>query len=56
MTDVNGFPLSVLFLKGNYHDNSVFDKHIRDACVLIPNNKKKLWRIKHIQAIKITYY
>jgi transposase len=40
MTDINGFPLSIFFLKGNYHDNSVFDKHIRDACLLIPNNKK----------------
>jgi len=40
MSDINGFPLSVLFLKGNYHDNSVFDKHIRDACMLIPKNNK----------------
>ncbi len=31
MTDINGFPLSALFMKGNYHDDSVFHKHIRDA-------------------------
>jgi transposase len=42
MTDINGFPLSVLFMKGNYHDNSVFEKHIRDALVILPNNKKKI--------------
>jgi len=35
MTDINGFPLSVLFLKGNYHDNTVFIKHIRDANLII---------------------
>ena len=28
MTDINGFPLSIFFMKGNYHDNSVFNKHI----------------------------
>lgn len=42
MIDINGFPLSVLFMKGNYHDNSVFDKHIRDACILLPKNNKKV--------------
>jgi len=42
MTDINGFPLSVLFLKGNYHDNSVFVKHIKDACLLVPNKKKTI--------------
>lgn len=41
MTDINGFPLSILFMKGNYHDNSVFNKHIRDAYLLIPDNIKK---------------
>jgi len=42
MTDVNGFPLSVLFMKGNYHDTTVFDKHIRDAIVVMPNKKFKI--------------
>ena len=37
MTDINGFPLSILFMKGNYHDNSVFNKHIKDALLLVPN-------------------
>ena len=47
MTDVNGFPLSILFMKGNYHDNCVFNQHIRDALVLVPNktNHKKSIRI-----------
>lgn len=52
MTDINGFPLSVLFLKGNYHDNSVFDKHITDACVLIPNNNKVIMTDKAYSANK----
>ena len=42
MTDINGFPLSILFMKGNYHDNSVFDKHIRDALIIVPNKNKKI--------------
>lgn len=42
MTDINGFPLSVLFMKGNYHDNSVFQKHIRDAIILIPKTNKAI--------------
>lgn len=42
MTDSNGFPLSVLFMKGNYHDNSVFNKHIRDAIVLIPKKSIRI--------------
>ena len=29
-TDVNGIPLSVFFMKGNYHDNKVFGNHIND--------------------------
>lgn len=42
MTDIYGFPLSVLFMKGNYHDNSVFDKHIRDSLLLLPNKQIKI--------------
>ena len=42
MTDVNGFPLSVLFMKWNYHDTTVFDKHIRDAIIVMPNKKFKI--------------
>jgi transposase len=42
LTDVNGFPLSVLFMKGNYHDTTVFDKHIKDAILIIPNKKFKI--------------
>jgi transposase len=39
LTDIHGFPLSVLFMKGNYHDNHVFNTHIRDAIAIIPNKK-----------------
>ena len=42
MTDSNGFPLSILFMKGNYHDTSVFNNHIHDATVLLPNIRKKV--------------
>lgn len=42
MTDSNGFPLSIFFIKGNYHDNSVFEKHINDATILMPNNSKTI--------------
>ena len=42
MTDINGFPLSIFFMKGNYHDNSVFTKHIKDACILLPKKNKKI--------------
>lgn len=42
MTDINGFPLSIFFMKGNYHDISVFNKHIKDAHLLIPNKKVKI--------------
>ena len=42
MTDINGFPLSILFMKGNYHDNTVFDKHIKDAQMIISNKKLKV--------------
>ena len=42
MTDINGFPLSILFMKGNYHDVRVFHKHVRDAFVLLPNNDLKV--------------
>lgn len=39
MTDSNGFPLSILFMKGNYHDIHTFQKHIKDLKVMIPKNK-----------------
>lgn len=42
LTDQNGFPLSVFFIKGNYHDNRTFEKHIKDALVFLPNNKFKI--------------
>ena len=42
MTEKNGFPLSVFFIKGNYHDNRTFEKHIKDASVFLPNNKFKI--------------
>jgi putative transposase len=42
MTDINGFPLSILFMKGNYHDNNAFDKHVRDALIIMPKNKKTI--------------
>lgn len=42
LSDKNGFPLSILFMKGNYHDITVFEKHIRDISLLIPKNKLKI--------------
>lgn len=42
MTDVNGFPLSVLFMKGNYHDNTTFNRHIKDALIILSNKKLKI--------------
>ena len=42
LTDINGFPLSIFFMKGNYHDNHVFNKHIKDAKIIIPNKKFKI--------------
>ena len=42
MTDINGFPFSVLFTKGNYHDNSVFHKHVTDCIKLVRFNKKRI--------------
>jgi transposase len=42
MTDKNGFPLSIFFIKGNYHDNSIFNKHIRDAIIITPKIKKTI--------------
>jgi transposase len=42
MTDKNGFPLSILFMKGNYHDITVFNKHIRDAKLIQPKIKKTI--------------
>lgn len=42
MTDTNGFPLSVFFMKGNYHDTSVFDKYIKDVALIVPNRNVKM--------------
>lgn len=42
MTDTNGFPLSVFFMKGNYHDISIFNKHIKDAILITPKIKKTI--------------
>jgi transposase len=42
LTDSNGFPLSIFFMKGNYHDNCMFKKHIKDAHVLLPNRNLKV--------------
>jgi transposase len=42
MTDKNGFPFSILFMKGNYHDITVFNKHIRDAKLIQPKIKKTI--------------
>lgn len=42
MCDSYGFPLSIFFMKGNYHDNSIFNKHIKDAKVIIPDIKKTI--------------
>ena len=38
LTDINGFPISILFMKGNYHDNTIFNKHIRDAVLIVKPN------------------
>jgi len=40
MIDINGFPLSIFFMKGNYRDNKVFNKHIQDAIVILPKTQK----------------
>ena len=56
LTDVNGFPLSVLFMKGNYHDTTVFDKHIKDAILIIPNKKFKIVADKGYSSKKIILY
>lgn len=42
MTDSTGFPLSIFFIKGNYHDNSIFQKHINDAIIILPNKTKTI--------------
>jgi transposase len=42
MVDKNGFPLSILFIKGNYHDNCVFNKHIKDVKLILPKEKKSI--------------
>lgn len=42
MIDTYGFPLSIFFMKGNYHDNTVFEKHINDSIILMPNNNKTI--------------
>lgn len=42
MTDSNGFPLSIFFIKGNYHDNSIFEKHIKDAKIITTKSKKTI--------------
>jgi len=42
LTDEFGFPLSFYIFKGNLHDNYVFDKHLNDMLVYIPNNKTLL--------------
>ena len=42
MTDKNGFPLSIFFMKGNYHDATIFEKHIKDAKMIVPSVKKKI--------------
>lgn len=42
MTDTNGFPLSIFFMKGNYHDNRIFEQHVNDSIVLLPNRNKTI--------------
>ena len=42
MADENGFPLSILFMKGNKHDNDGFNNHLRDILILKIKNVKVL--------------
>lgn len=42
LTDINGFPLSIFFMKGNYHDNSIFEKHIFDIELLLPTKNLRI--------------
>jgi len=42
LTDINGFPLSIFFMKGNYHDNNTFIKHIKDILICCPNKHIKI--------------
>ena len=34
--------MSMLLMKGNKHDNDAFERHIDDAMILLPKNKKKI--------------
>ena len=56
MTDKNGFPLSIIFMKGNYHDNSVFEKHIKDAKLIVTKQKKTIIADKTYSAKTIINY
>lgn len=42
MTDSNGFPLSILFIKGNKHDISTFNNHVKDMLVIFKNTKTRV--------------
>jgi transposase len=42
LSDINGFPLSVFFMKGNKHDISVFTKHVDDLLIIVPKRNKKI--------------
>lgn len=42
MTDSYGYPLSILFMKGNRHDNIKFNDHIRDIPRILKKRKIRI--------------
>jgi transposase len=42
LTDSCGIPLSIFFMKGNFHDNTIFHKHINDITIHFPKRKYKI--------------
>lgn len=42
LTDSNGIPLSIFFMKGNSHDITTIDKHIKDIVVSLPKKHYRL--------------
>ena len=53
ITDINGFLLSIFFMKGNYHDINAFNKHIKDALILLPNKKLTLLADKAYASLNV---
>jgi transposase len=52
LTDINGVPLSIFFMKGNYHDTTVFEKHIKDVLLIFPKKEYKIIADKGYSSLK----